>query len=72
MELGIFTPQLERLCAIADSIGVVAKPSGAGGGDCGVAVLDADAGGVADALNERWPRAGIQPLHLDTADAEES
>ncbi|MYW02818.1 phosphomevalonate kinase, partial [Streptomyces sp. SID3343] len=36
--LGIFTPRLSELCAAAQTCGGAAKPSGAGGGDCGIAL----------------------------------
>ena len=40
--VGIVTPALERACALAASAGAAAKPSGAGGGDCAVALCFGD------------------------------
>ncbi|MFJ8435094.1 phosphomevalonate kinase [Kitasatospora sp. NPDC094019] len=37
--LGVFTPALTALCDAAEAVGGAAKPSGAGGGDCGIALL---------------------------------
>lgn len=45
-DLGFFsgvtieTPALEELCRIAEDCGGAAKPSGAGGGDCGIVLTD--------------------------------
>ncbi|SEG99753.1 phosphomevalonate kinase [Nonomuraea solani] len=62
--LGWMTPRLHALCRAADAIGVAAKPSGAGGGDCGIALLRPDQEHRVPALREQWTRDGIQPLHL--------
>ncbi|GAB0108488.1 phosphomevalonate kinase [Nocardia sp. JMUB6875] len=62
--LGIMTPQLETLCTIAESVGAAAKPSGAGGGDCGIAILPHTPTHTHTDLNDSWTRAGIQPLPL--------
>ncbi|MGA5278502.1 phosphomevalonate kinase [Streptomyces cellulosae] len=63
--LGIFTPHLTSLCHIAQDLGAAAKPSGAGGGDCGIALP-----GPATSLQElrrRWKVQGITPLQLSPA-----
>ncbi|MFH7595712.1 phosphomevalonate kinase [Streptomyces racemochromogenes] len=60
--LGISTPLLTALCRAAQEAGGEAKPSGAGGGDCGIALLPADAS--VDGLHRRWTEAGIVPLPL--------
>lgn len=54
------TPALRWLCDAAERAGAAAKPSGAGGGDCGVALLPpgADRAG----LLEAWRRAGVRRL----------
>ena len=70
--LGIFTARLTALCDAAEAEGGAAKPSGAGGGDCGIALLDdADSSTDSDAyrariarLHDRWTAAGIRPLPL--------
>ncbi|WP_380278021.1 phosphomevalonate kinase [Kitasatospora purpeofusca] len=66
--LGVFTPALTALCDAAEAVGGAAKPSGAGGGDCGIALLDtAGAAPDIDQLRERWAAAGVRPLALRPA-----
>ncbi|GMA30224.1 phosphomevalonate kinase [Litorihabitans aurantiacus] len=56
----IETPVLTALAEVADGLGVAAKPSGAGGGDCGVALV---AGAEKRTrLEEAWRAAGVVPL----------
>ncbi|WP_328296380.1 phosphomevalonate kinase [Streptomyces sp. NBC_00435] len=62
---GIFTPALTTLCDAARLLGGAGKPSGAGGGDCGIALLPD--GADPDALHEAWTDAAISPLALRTA-----
>ncbi|WP_406004774.1 phosphomevalonate kinase [Streptomyces sp. NBC_00637] len=62
--LGIFTPELTALCAAAEAVGGAAKPSGAGGGDCGIALLDAAAEHDIAQVRQRWAAAGVQPLSV--------
>ncbi|WP_296104893.1 phosphomevalonate kinase [uncultured Corynebacterium sp.] len=60
--VAIETPALRTLITSALDEGWWAKSSGAGGGDCGIALT---APGVdAHALHERWTAAGIRPLNL--------
>lgn len=63
--LGIFTPELTALCDIAKAAGAAGKPSGAGGGDCGIAFLPSatDPGD----LHRHWIASGITPLRLAAA-----
>ncbi len=63
--LGIFTDKLIALCEAADAIGWAAKPSGAGGGDCGVALLDTADERDIERLRTRWAAAGIQRLPVE-------
>ncbi|MEU0687336.1 phosphomevalonate kinase [Streptomyces uncialis] len=63
--LGIFTPALTALCDAAEAVGAAGKPSGAGGGDCGIAFLPSQ--GDPGELRGRWAAAGITPLDLRTA-----
>ncbi|WP_052863025.1 phosphomevalonate kinase [Streptomyces niger] len=63
--LRIFTPALTALCEAARKCGAPAKPSGAGGGDCGIALLPA--GTDREALQRLWAQAGITPLALRPA-----
>ena len=60
--LGIFTDRLTTLCDAAEEAGGAAKPSGAGGGDCGIALLDAAAPPRIARLRKRWAAAGVRPL----------
>ena len=55
-------PQLRRLVEIAQEHGAVAKSSGAGGGDCGIALCPP--GTDMAAMHAAWESAGIQPLDL--------
>jgi len=58
----IETGTLGVLCDVAEQHGAVAKPSGAGGGDCGIAFATPDAD-IAGILRE-WQQSGIHPLDL--------
>ncbi len=58
----IETPPLRRLVEIAQEHGAVAKSSGAGGGDCGIALCPP--GTDMAAMHAAWESAGIQPLDL--------
>ena len=61
----IVTPALARLVAAARRVGAAAKPSGAGGGDCGIAL--ATSGAQADAVAAAWRAEGIVPLPVAIA-----
>ncbi|GAA0410872.1 phosphomevalonate kinase [Streptomyces luteireticuli] len=65
--LGVFTTGLTALCAAAEAVGGAAKPSGAGGGDCGIALLDAEATQDITHVRERWAMAGVRPLPIRPA-----
>ncbi|MFI0999824.1 phosphomevalonate kinase [Streptomyces galbus] len=65
--LGIFTTKLNRLCDAAEQAGGAAKPSGAGGGDCGIALLDAGAQRDISEVGQRWAAAGVLPLSVRPA-----
>ncbi|MFT3877206.1 MAG: phosphomevalonate kinase [Propioniciclava sp.] len=58
----IETPTLRHLIETAADYGGAAKTSGAGGGDCGIVLIDADAG--IDGLLALWERADIRVLNL--------
>lgn len=58
----IETDQLKRLISIAEKFHAAAKTSGAGGGDCGIAIT-AENQHTADIIKE-WNQAGIEPLNL--------
>ena len=61
----IVTPALARLVAAARRVGAAAKPSGAGGGDCGIALATSAA--QADAVRAAWRAEGIVPLSVAIA-----
>ena len=58
----IETDQLRTLCDIAEEHGAAGKPSGAGGGDCGVVLARRDR--LTDPILHGWQEAGILPLDL--------
>ncbi|MEV0492102.1 phosphomevalonate kinase [Streptomyces atratus] len=64
VRLGIFTTELTALCDVAEAVGGAAKPSGAGGGDCGIALLDATAKREISQLREGWVAAGVVPMPI--------
>lgn len=57
----IETPALVALCDSAEALGLAAKSSGAGGGDCGLALGDP---GLVNTVSERWRSQGVEPLEL--------
>ncbi|WP_431971958.1 phosphomevalonate kinase [Nocardia sp. bgisy134] len=65
-QLGIMTPSLRALCEAGEAVGAAAKPSGAGGGDCGIALIDRTRRAAITELTGRWVAAGIRPLSLRT------
>ena len=66
LQLPIITPTLQRLIALAREHGAAAKVSGAGGGDCGIALTTNPS--TAERIRHAWQAAGIipLPLQLDT------
>ncbi|WP_280240592.1 phosphomevalonate kinase [Nocardia abscessus] len=64
--VGIMTPRLHALCEAGEAVGAAAKPSGAGGGDCGIALIDRTRSAAITELTARWVAAGIRPLSLRT------
>lgn len=57
------TEELSELADIADQHGVAGKFSGAGGGDCGIAVcfnLD-----IANQIKKTWKEAGLHPINVE-------
>ena len=58
--IGIRTEALSALIAAARSVGIPAKTSGAGGGDCGIALAPAHN----EELDAAWRAAGIEVLDL--------
>lgn len=58
----IETPLLTALCDAAELHGAAGKPSGAGGGDCGIVL--APAGFDAEPILQDWRSAGVLPLDV--------
>jgi len=65
VDIPIVTPALRRLVATARRVGAVAKPSGAGAGDCGIALAESAA--QAARVRSAWQEAGIVPLAIAIA-----
>lgn len=63
----IETPLLRTLCDLAEQYGGAGKPSGAGGGDCGIAFMPSRE--KAEALMDAWEKAGIKPLDIQVNEA---
>ena len=62
LSLGIITPHLKQLIDIAEDKGFVSKSSGAGGGDCGIALGYHHQESLA--LEEAWQAQGIAYLTM--------
>ncbi|KAA8889452.1 phosphomevalonate kinase [Nocardia colli] len=62
--IGIRTEALELLWRTAESLGIPAKSSGAGGGDCGIALVPTGTARLASQLRKRWAHSGIRTLPL--------
>lgn len=60
--LTLETPALSQLCLIVEDMGGAAKTSGAGGGDCGIAILPTHT--ITPVIHDKWTTAGITPLPL--------
>ncbi len=67
MDLLIETPALRQLIDIAETQGAVAKTSGAGGGDCGICLVEKTS--HIPKIQSAWRDAGIYPLNLREAPA---
>lgn len=59
----IETPDLKALADIADQSGAAGKLSGAGGGDCGIALCFDSR--VAETVKAAWQSAGLRPLDVE-------
>lgn len=69
----IETPKLTRLIEVANSTGLPSKTSGAGGGDCGIAIARAqDFDAVANRIKDEWQKSGIEALNLKVAEFDEN
>lgn len=61
-DTSIETEELALLCNLAESLGGAGKPSGAGGGDCGIAFMPSKE--KAEELALAWEKEGIKALAL--------
>lgn len=69
----IETPKLTQLIEVANSAGLPSKTSGAGGGDCGIAIaLAQDFDAVANRIKDEWQKSGIEALNLKVAEFDEN
>src|SRR5262249_3462570 len=66
LALPLVTPALATLVRTANRVGAAAKPSGAGAGDCGIALATSAA--QAAAVRAAWQDAGILPLPVQVAE----
>lgn len=64
-DLSIETGALADLAEAAEALGGSGKLSGAGGGDCGIALT---AAAQLDDLHRRWSKAGIRPVPVHLAE----
>lgn len=64
----IETPALKKLCSLAEEYQGAAKSSGAGGGDCGIVIVDQKSGILP--LMSSWESADITPLPLHVYDCQ--
>ncbi|MFS0674924.1 phosphomevalonate kinase [Ornithinibacillus sp. 179-J 7C1 HS] len=61
-ETDLETTKIAKLCDLAEELGGAAKQSGAGGGDCGIAMMPSIES--AEMLVHTWKDEGITPLEL--------
>lgn len=61
-QIAIEIPRLSQLIKIAENFGGAAKTSGAGNGDCGIVITDANTD--VEALESEWRHNGIMPLNF--------
>ncbi|BDZ30852.1 phosphomevalonate kinase [Lactiplantibacillus sp. WILCCON 0030] len=62
-QVTIETPILKRMISIAETAGAAAKTSGAGGGDCGIVLIDRAIN--PQPLLQAWANDGIERLNLN-------
>lgn len=61
--IDIETPHLKKLCIIGEKYGGASKTSGAGGGDCGITIVENDQN--KQKIYEEWSKNEIKPLKLN-------
>lgn len=65
----IETPKLTRFIEDAKFAGIPAKTSGAGGGDCAIALTTIYEKNRVESMKSAWENHGIMPLNIEVADA---
>ena len=65
----IETPKLTQLIEDADFLGIPAKTSGAGGGDCGIALATIYENNRIESMKSAWKNHGIEPLNIEIVEA---
>lgn len=65
----IETPKLTRLIEDAIFAGIPAKTSGAGGGDCAIALTTIYEKNRVESMKSAWENHGIMPLNIEVAEA---
>ena len=65
----IETPKLTRLIEDANFAGIPAKTSGAGGGDCAIALTTIYEKNRIESMKSAWENHGIMPLNIEVAQA---
>ena len=61
--VNIETPELKKLADIANSLGAAGKLSGAGGGDCGIAICFDNQ--TTEKVKAEWSKAGLCPIDTE-------
>lgn len=62
----VLNAELRRAQTVARELGADAKPSGAGGGDCAITLVEDTQRAI---LREAWQKTGLEPLALSIASA---
>lgn len=65
----IETPKLTRFIEDANFAGIPAKTSGAGGGDCAIALTTIYEKNRVESMKSAWENHGIMPLNIEVAEA---
>lgn len=60
--VAIETPLLKKMCELAEAKGGAAKSSGAGGGDCGIVLIEKQQ--PIETLLSGWQAQGVEPLNF--------
>lgn len=61
--IDIETAHLKVLCSVAEKYGGAAKTSGAGGGDCGITIINSDVN--KKLIYQEWLENEVKPLEFN-------